>query len=120
LINETIMANAQTAPQPESESRKQDIEAAFFQLRGQWTEDTIMSSNLVATITHPAYYSIIGLGRAALPLILDDLKNGGGPWFVALQAITRENLASPENATDARKLRDDWLAWGRAHGYLSA
>lgn len=95
-----------------------DVSATFARLRDRWAQDTLLSSDIVQTITHPAYYSIIGLGREALPYIFEDLQNGGGPWFVALQAITREDLLTPENANDARKLRDAWLQWGIAHGYL--
>ena len=112
------MASVQIPDSPANELLEDDVGTIFSRLRDEWAEDTRLSSDLTASVTHPAYYGIIGLGPDALPYIFEDMLNGGGPWFVALQAITRSNLSSTENASDARKLRDAWLAWGRAHGYV--
>jgi hypothetical protein len=113
------MANLQTPTHP-GEELKENVASMFCRLRDEWARDTLMSSDGTAIVTHPAYYGIIGLGPDALPYIFEDLQNGGGPWFVALQAITHTDLTSHENAVDARKLREDWLAWGRRHGYVAA
>lgn len=90
----------------------------FDQFLAEWTRDTAVTSDAVAILTHPAYYRIIALGRQVLPLIFKDLASGGGPWFVALEAITLENPVQPEHAHDARLMRRDWLDWGRTHGYF--
>jgi len=101
------------------ENVSDEVSDLFRRLLSDWARDTMMSSDSVAILMHRAHYGIIGIGPPALPLIFKDLAEGGGPWFVALQAITHRNLTSPENANDVRKLREDWLEWGRANGYLS-
>src|SRR5665213_588975 len=63
-------------------------EAKFNSLLSVWRQDVAPISNQVTVLMHPAHYAIIGMGRDALPFIFKDLANGGGPWFVALQAIT--------------------------------
>jgi hypothetical protein len=92
--------------------------AKFDALVKAWRQDILPLSNQTAILTHPSYYAIIGMGREALPFIFRDLVRGGGSWFVALNAITQENPAAEQNVNDARRMRDDWLAWGRTHGYV--
>jgi hypothetical protein len=94
------------------------VEAKFDALVKAWRQDTMLLSDQVSILTHPSYYAIIGMGREALPFIFKDLARGGGSWFVALSAITQENPVSDTSIHDARRMREDWLAWGRVHGYL--
>ena len=98
----------------------EDVERLFEDLLAAWKRDTMRVSDAVAVLMHPAHYGIIGLGPQVLPHILRDLVEGGGPWFVALQAITQENPTSPQHAKNARLMRDDWIAWGKAHGYIGS
>lgn len=94
--------------------------AKFDALVKAWRRDTLAVSDQTAILTHPSYYAIIGMGREALPFIFRDLERGGGAWFVALHAITQENPVTEQNVNDARGMREDWLAWGRAHGYVGS
>ena len=84
-----------------------------------WRSDTRFSSNLSAKLSHPAYLRIIALGRKALPLIFEDLRDGGGHWFVALRAITREDPVPPEHRSLPHLMREDWLRWGATKGYTN-
>lgn len=70
-------------------------------------------------VAHPAYLRIIGMGRAAVPLILDEMRSRGGHWFVALAAITGENPIAPDDRGRVRAMTDAWLRWGAGRGYLS-
>lgn len=100
---------------------KEDDEARnlFERFYADWKRDTLMSSNLTAIITHPAYYKIIAMGKLALPFILKSLRDGTGPWFVALEAIVIDDPPIyPEHAHDGNLIRKDWLDWAEAHGYL--
>ncbi len=80
----------------------------------------MMESDQSRILNHPAYFRLIGLGLQALPLIFRDLSAGGGPWFVALEAITGENPVPPEHTKNIRTMRQDWLDWAKARGYLDA
>jgi hypothetical protein len=118
----------------EIESRLSAVEREIAQLKSQiapntldhlfatfleaWRNDTRFQSDQSAILAHPAYYRLIGLGPAVLPHIFRDLQAGGGPWFVALQAITGEDPVRPEHRHSVPLMRQDWLAWARAKGYL--
>ena len=90
----------------------------FDTLLETWRSETRFQSDQSAILAHSAYYRLIGLGPAVLPLIFQDLQAGGGPWFVALQAITGEDPVRPEHRPSVTLMRQDWLAWARAKGYL--
>jgi hypothetical protein len=74
-------------------------------------------SNYALLTSHPAYLRIIGQGSAILPAIFEDLDAGGGPWFVALAAITGADPVKPKHRKNSLLMREDWLLWGRTHGY---
>jgi hypothetical protein len=58
------------------------------------------------------------MGKPALPLILEDLQENGGHWFLALRLISDENPVPSEHAGRIKQMREDWIAWGRQHDYL--
>lgn len=66
----------------------------------------------------PEYQRIIGMGPAALPLILDSLRREPEHWYWALEAITGENPVPPEDRGDIQKTADLWVAWGREQGLI--
>jgi hypothetical protein len=87
----------------------------------EWNRDTAHISNLTKVLTHPAHFRIIALGKRVVPFILQSLENGEGPWLVALESIISDDSPVPlDHRNDARKMREDWLAWGRKHGYLES
>jgi hypothetical protein len=89
----------------------------FQALAAQWREETRHLSSVSQMALHPAYQRIIGMGEAAVPLILNDLQQHGGHWLWALHAITGEDPAPPE--ANFREAVQSWLQWGREKGYLS-
>lgn len=95
-----------------------EVKLCFDRDLAEWRADTRFSSNLAALLSHPAYLRIIAMGRAVLPLILRDLQNGGGHWFVALRAITREDPVPPEHRSLPRLMREDWLRWAALKGLI--
>jgi hypothetical protein len=66
--------------------------------------------------TNWSYQQIIGLGYAAVPLILCELKRRPADWFWALSAITREDPIKPEHAGNIAAMTDDWIQWGKDRG----
>jgi hypothetical protein len=96
-----------------------DIGLRFKKLVKAWKADTELMSKATQRAMHPAYQKIIGMGEAAVPLILKDLADHGpDDWFWALTAITDENPITAEIAGDMRAMAEAWLKWGRNAGYL--
>lgn len=65
---------------------------------------------------HPAYLQIIGMGPRALPLILKELEESPGHWFLALREITQENPVLPEHRGSISQMAQDWLGWAKDKG----
>lgn len=84
----------------------------FRKLAAWWREETALAASALETCTHPAYQQIIGMGQAAVPLILEDLKSEPDHWFWALKAITGQDPVPPEHRGDIRAMSADWLDWG--------
>jgi len=109
----------ETIPAPEPGQReREELGAVFASLAGTWRRETGMLSSVTDISMHPAYQQIIGLGPAAVPLILRELQRRPDHWFWALSAITRENPVPPEDAGNVRRMAEAWVAFGRRHGYL--
>ena len=97
---------------------RDETRATFEELTEQWREATCFLSSLTDIVAHPAYQRIIGMGREAIPLLLDELKRQPDHLFWALKAITGEDPVPAAMRGDIRAMSEAWLAWGREHGYL--
>ena len=89
------------------------LEQRFSALKEEWTRETAPLSSVTDIVLHPAYQRIIGMGHAALPLILSDLVRQPDHWFWALRAITGEDPVPTEDAGDLRRMRDAWVRLGQ-------
>ena len=102
------------------EQSKQTAEQRFKKLANTWKSETELFSKISKRVMHPAYQKIIGMGEAAIPLILNDLaKHGPDDWFWALTAITDANPIGEAQAGNMAAMTEAWLQWGRNAGYLS-
>lgn len=90
--------------------------ARFASLAETWREETWYLSLDAQKIAHPAYQSIIQMGRPIVPLLLCEMEIKPTFWFAALQEITGEkpdlNAESFDEAVAA------WLDWGRKRGII--
>jgi hypothetical protein len=93
------------------------LERKFRQLSKQWENETEMLSDLSQKVIHPAYQRIIGMGQDAIPLLLNELSKRPNHWFWALRSITGTNPVKPEHRGRIKLMAQDWLCWGRDHGY---
>ena len=64
------------------------------------------------------YQRIIGMGPAAVPLILEELQREPDHWFWALEAITQEDPVPAAARGKIGDMADAWIAWGKQQGYI--
>jgi hypothetical protein len=116
VANDSLRPRATTVPA--SARATPAIEPTFVQLRDTWLREASHLSSMSARAMHPAYQRIIGLGEAALPLILRELDQRPAQWTWALRSISGEDPVAPEDRGSLRKEREAWLAWGSRSGLL--
>jgi hypothetical protein len=69
-------------------------------------------------VLHPAYQQIVGMGPAAISLLLLELKKDPDYWFEALKAITGIDSVVANDMGNLSKMVESWLDWGRVNGYI--
>lgn len=96
-----------------------DLRERFGRLASDWKERSRHMSNVVQMAMLRPYQQIIGMGREAVPLILEELQREPNQWFWALESITAENPVPPEAAGKVRLMAQAWIDWGKKHGLLA-
>jgi hypothetical protein len=89
----------------------------FEGLVQRWKRETAHISNVGKKALHPAYQEIIGMGMAALPLLLAELNREPDDWFWALNAITGASPVPAESRGNVHQMADAWIQWGVSQGY---
>lgn len=87
------------------------LDETFIRLRDRWQSETRHFSSTTRRVLHPAYQAIIGLGPAAVPLLLRELEQNVDSWFWALHAITREDPAPDDARGDGDRIARAWMEW---------
>ncbi len=90
----------------------------FQELKSRWEVDTAILSSITEIALHPAYQQIIGMGRNAIPLILEEMNEKSGHWFWALKSITGEDPVLPEQRGRIKEMTKAWLNWGNKQGFI--
>ena len=93
------------------------LEQTFHELVTTWRKETRFTSSVTDMAMHRAYQRIIGLGPAAVPLLLRELERHPDHWFWALYAITGVDPTTPEQKGKVPEMARAWLDWGREAGY---
>ena len=104
---------------PQTVTGSSSIEAEFNRLADAWHRDTAFLSSVADIVLDPSYQRIIGLGYAAVPLMLRQLRQGPDHWYWALAAITNENPAQDAPEGDIAAICQSWLDWGMRRGYFT-
>src|SRR6188768_1671570 len=84
----------------------ESAEERFHRLASQWEEESAHLSSVTEMIMLPSYQKIIGMGWAAVPFMLEDLKNEPLHWFAALRSITDVNPVPPQDAGNIKKMAE--------------
>ena len=98
----------------EYEHFEETMRESFILLAEQWRKETRFLSSSDQKILHPAYQSIIAMGKAAVPLVLEELEARRGHWAWALRFMTGVDPV-PDGA-NIDGARNAWLEWGRQAG----
>ena len=89
----------------------EELRSQFGRLSRQWHEETDFLSSPSDIVLNFNYQRIIGIGPAALPLIIEELRVRGGRWFWALRAITGIDPTDTADQGNATKMKGAWLRW---------
>ena len=104
---------------PATTKRPDEVRAEFERLAVGWeAERDPYSSSLTAMVTCPSYQRIIGLGPAAVPMILEAFAKEPDHWSWALSAITGENPVPDAELGDIEASMRRWTDWGRQRGLI--
>ena len=95
------------------------IKQRFDQLVKTWKSEAEILSTIRDKSMHPAYQEIIGMGKEAIPLILNQMSIEPDHWFWALNATTGEDPIPEEAKGDIIEMTKAWLEWGELHGFSS-
>lgn len=96
-----------------------DFDLYFKELVSEWKRDTGHLSLISQRINHPAYKRIITMGRAALPLILAELRDNPDHWFHALYLLADENPIPQSFHGSVTEAIELWVDWGCSRNLLS-
>lgn len=89
----------------------------FFDLREEWVRSIARSSSTSHDLQHPAFKHIVTLGKAAIPLLLDDMSRHRTHWFEALEAISGAQPVPEDHFGDIDAMIGDWTEWARNQGW---
>lgn len=94
------------------------LEAHFRVLADKWERETRHSSSTAKRVMHSSYQTIIGMGRAVVPLLLRDLQQNRRDWSWALYHLTQVNPVNPADAGKMDEIIMAWVNWGKEEGLL--
>lgn len=100
-----------------SRSPEPRLEDRFRELVCQWKEATEFTSSSTEMVMHPAYQQISGMGPAALPLLIVELRRDPDHWFAALKSISGDDPVPAQDRGKVQRMTEAWLAWGEKRGY---
>jgi hypothetical protein len=86
-----------------------EVREAFDRYRAAWQVESAALSSPTEIVLLPGYQMIIGLGRPAVPLIIEALRSRIDYWFWALTAIVGKDHS--EGAQTVQEAAERWIAW---------
>jgi len=93
-------------------------EREFSELLACWKEESAFLSSAANMAMLPSYQRIVGMGKAAVPWLLQELKREPDQYFWALRAITGADPVATSDRGCIPKMAQAWLEWGQKEGCL--
>ncbi len=100
----------------QSEVSADEVKQAFRLHAERWYLETMPLSSYIEKILHPSYQRILVLGKRAVPLIMNELRDMPNDWFWALRIITEKDPVDPSIAGRLDLMADAWLNWWEKDG----
>ncbi len=94
------------------------LSAKFKRLLIEWQKQAAFLPSVTAMAILPSYQEIIGMGKPALPLILNELKERPSHLFWALRAISGVDPVPPRDRGRIDKMIKAWIKWGRKNNII--
>lgn len=94
------------------------LRGRFMLLMTQWREACAHASKQRDMVAHPSYQEIIGMGAAAIPLMLEELQRSPDHLAPALRAITGIDPAKSQPRGKIKMATDAWIKWGIKQGHI--
>jgi hypothetical protein len=95
----------------------------FEELSNEWRRETATTPSVMKMVMSRHYQRIIGMGMAAVPFILRELKTQGNDpehWFWALEMITRQDPIPESAYGNTVEMARSWLTFAENHPELVA
>lgn len=106
----TLVYSGDSAISPMSKVSS-ELEEEFRTLAEEWYMETMPLSSYIEKILHPAYQRILVLGKPAVPLIINELRDMPNDWFWALRIITRRDPVDSSIAGRLDLMAEAWIKW---------
>jgi hypothetical protein len=90
-----------------------ELERDFRSLVTQWKSGRRDISTFTKMTAHPAYQKIIKMGKAATPLILQELEKEPDYWFGALTEIEGIDPIAVKSRGKMNEMTEAWLTWAK-------
>jgi hypothetical protein len=95
---------------PSKMEQQEPTVGEFARLANQWRSETAHYAVASRRFAHDSFFDILVMGRAALPLIMEDMRRTRDHWFPALRAMLKPFDAA-KDATTHDEAVDAWLRW---------
>jgi len=100
--------------EPSTTSKYLEAQREFMELKRKWEqekENFWFSSRTTDYWKGPAGQNIIGMGKRALPFVMEEISRGDFLFNVPAQKITNISAPSGIERESEQKLSLDWIEW---------
>lgn len=89
------------------------VHMKFKRLLTEWREQAKHLSSVTEMAILPSYQELIGMGKTALPYLLNELKERPDHLFWALRFISGTDPVQPNDRGRIDRMAKAWIEWGR-------